>query len=147
MMTILLIVCTLGIIILGFAVMRHIDHFIAHGGIIDSPQGRANQGVLVYGAQGIADILQKHGVKYRVLAEPFFPDDGYYSSLFALSSNDDNNLIICHAANQADSGIYIVARCNAFLLREIYADAGANYILGADESIDTLLVELWGKDT
>lgn len=143
-MTILLIITTLGIILLGYAVMYRVDHFLEKGGIADSPQGRANQGLLVYGAPDIALKIQKSGIKCKALADPDFWEDGFYSALFALSEDDQKNLVMCKTAKDFDPGIYIVARCNTPELRGIFKAAGANHLLSAGESMDSLLAELCG---
>ncbi len=145
-MTVLLIVLILGMILFGYLVMCRLDNFLENGGILDSPKGRANQGVLVYGAPDIADKIHKLGTKCRTLMEPVFPDDGLYSALFALSADDRENLVICRAAKQTDSNIYIIARNNDPRLHEVFEAAGADHILYTGEPIDRLLTELWGID-
>jgi len=144
-MTALLIVSMLGVMVLGYAVMCRIDRFIEKGGIVDSFNGRINQGALIYGAPDVADKFWKSGIKCRVLTKPFFPEDGLYSAIFALSANDDENIIICNAAKHADPGIYIVARCNEPRLNEIFKSVGVKRILSANEPIDSFLAELGGN--
>ncbi|MEA4933787.1 MAG: NAD-binding protein [Lawsonibacter sp.] len=143
-MTFLLFITTLGVILLGYLVMCRLDNFLERGGILDSPQGRVNQGVLVYGAPDVAEKINRAGMKCRNLAALPFPEDGLYSALFALSGDDRGNLAICHAAKHADPGITIIARCSAPELRGVFETMGANRLLGTDESIDALLAELWG---
>lgn len=143
-MTVLLIITTLGIILLGYAVMYRIDHFMERGGFADSPQGRANQGLLIYGAPELVPRMQRAGVKCKALADPAFPDDGLYAALFALSEDDYKNLAVCKAAKDIDPGIYIVARCGAPELCVIFEITGADRLLGAGEPVDTLLAELCG---
>lgn len=143
-MTVLLVISMLGVAVLGYVVMYRIDRFIQRGGIIDGPQGRVHQGALVYGAPDIAERLQKTGIKCRNLTEPVYPEDGFYSALFALSPDDIENLVICRAAKQADPGIYIIARCNVPRLDGVFKDAGAKRVLRAGEPVDVLLAELGG---
>ncbi|MEA4816432.1 MAG: NAD-binding protein [Lachnospiraceae bacterium] len=143
-MAALLIVSMLCVAIFGYAIMCRIDRFVDRGGIIDSLQGRVNQGALVYGAPDVADKLQKFGIKCRALSEPSFPEDGFYSAIFALSANDDKNMVICNAAKRADPGIYIIARCNEPSFYEIFKSVGVKRILSANEPIDSLLAELGG---
>lgn len=143
-MTVLLIITTLGVILLGYLVMCRLDNFLEEGGILDSPQGRANQGVLVYGAPDVTEKINRAGMKCRNLTTPTFPEDGFYSALFALSGDDRGNLAICHAAKHTDPGITIIARCNAPELRDVFETMGANRLLGTGEPIDALLAELWG---
>ena len=143
-MTALLIVSMLGIALLGYAVMCRVDRFIESGGIVDSPQGRVNQGALIYGAPEIAQKIREMGIKCRVLSDPTFPEDGLYSALFALSASDDENLTLCRSAKNSDPGIYLIVRCNEIRLYEIFEVAGADRILGAGEPIDSLIAELWG---
>ncbi len=143
-MSVLLIFTTLGTFLLGYLVMYRLDLFFARSGFRDGPAGRINQGVLVYGAPDVAEKMKKSGIKCKVLMTLPFPEDGYYSAVFALSGDDDHNLAICHAARRADPGIYIIARCNAPALREIFQDTGAERLLGAGESVDVLLAEMRG---
>lgn len=145
-MTITLAITTIAVVLFGCFVMRRLDDFIERGGILDSPQGRANQGVLIYGAPDVAEKIHKTGMKYKIITVPDFPKDGLYSALFALSRNDRSNLSICYAAKHADPGITIIARCNAPELRGVFEIMGVSRLLGAEEAIDTLLVELWGAD-
>lgn len=87
-MTILLAVTTIELLVLGFFVMQRLDNFIERGGILDSPQGRANHGILLYGAPGVEEKIHKIGMKCKILTDPIFPEDGLYSALFALSQDD-----------------------------------------------------------
>lgn len=143
-MTILLTVATMGMLMLGYFVMRRLDNFIERGGILDSPQGRANQGVLIYGAPEVEEKIHKIGMKCKILTEPIFPADGPYAALFALSRDDRGNLALCHMARQADPGITIIARCGAPNLQGVFETMGVSRLLGADESVGPLLAELRG---
>lgn len=143
-MVILLAVTTVGIFMLGYCVMLRLDHFIEMGGFLDSPQGRANQGVLIYGAPKVEEAIYKIGMKCKILTEPIFPEDGLYSALFALSRDDRGNLAICHMAKQADPGITIIARCSTPNLLSVFETIGVSRLLGAEESVAPLLAELWG---
>lgn len=143
-MTILLAVTTVGILMLGYFVMQRLDHFIERGGILDSPEGRANQGVLIYGAPEVGKQIHRIGMKCKTLTDPIFPEDGLYSALFALSRDDRGNLALCHMARQADPGITIIARCSALNLQGVFETMGVSRLLGAEESVEPLLAELWG---
>lgn len=145
-MTVLLFITAIGVILIGYLAMCRLDHFLERGGILDSPQGRANQGVLVYGAPDVAEKIHKTGMKCKNLTALAFPEDGVYSALFALSSDDRGNLAICHAAKHADPEITIIARCSAPELRGVFEALGATRLLGTGEPIDALLAELWGAD-
>lgn len=143
-LTILIIITTAGVILLGYLVMCRLDHFIERGGILDSPQGRANQGVLIYGAPAVAEKLYKKGMRCRNLTTLVFPEDGFYSALFALSGDDQGNLEICRAAKRTDPSIYLVARCNLPELEEAFKSVGVNRVINAGETMDVLLAELGG---
>lgn len=143
-MTVLLIIASIGVILLGYLVMCRLDNFLERGGIPDSPKGRANQGVLVYGAPDVAEKINRSGMKCKNLTTLPFPEDGFYSALFALSGDDRGNLAICHAAKRADPGITIIARCSAPELRGVFETMGANRLLATGEPIDALLAELRG---
>lgn len=143
-MTILLAVATVGLLVLGFFVMRRLDDFIERGGILDSPQGRANQGILIYGAPGVEEKIHKIGMKCKILTEPIFPKDGLYSALFALSQDDKKNLSLCHVARQADPGITMIARCSTPNLQGVFKTLGVSRLLGPEESVGPLLAELGG---
>ncbi|KAF5031577.1 hypothetical protein DSECCO2_626290 [anaerobic digester metagenome] len=143
-MTVLLIITTVGVILLGYLVMCRLDNFLERGGILDSAQGRANQGILIYGAPDVAEKIQKIGMKSKNITTLSFPEDGFYSALIAISANDQDNLAICYAAKQADSGITIITRCNTPKLRNAFQAIGADRLLNANEPIDALLAELWG---
>lgn len=143
-MTILLAVTTVGLLTLGYFVMRRLDDFIERGGILDSPQGRVNQGILIYGAPEVEEKIHKIGMKCKILTDPVFPEDGLYSALFALSQDDRGNLALCHMARQADPGITIIARCSAPNLQGVFKTMGVSRLLGAGEPVDLLLAELGG---
>lgn len=141
-MTVLLIFTTLGTFMLGYLIMRRLDLFFERGGFLDGPKARINQGVLVYGAPDVAEKIRKTGMKCQVLTALPFPEDGFYSALFALSGDDSKNLALCHAAKRTDPGIYIIARCNASELRETFKATGVERLLEAGESVDALLTEI-----
>lgn len=143
-MTELLIISMLGMILLGYVIMCRIDRFIEKGGIIDSPQGRENQGTLVYGAPEAILKIQKAGMKCRTLMNPIFPEDGLYSAFFILSGDDQINLVLSRAAKKFDPGIFVIARCNDPKLIDIFGAAGADRVLRLDEPIDSLLAEIRG---
>lgn len=143
-MTVLLILATLGAFLLSYFIMRRLDSFFEKDNFPDGPQGRANQGVLVYGAPDIVEKMKKSGMKCSALTTLFFPEDGFYSALFAFSGDDLKNLEICHAAKYADPGIYIIVRCNTPDLRKVFEDAGADRLFSAGESVDVLLAEMRG---
>jgi len=141
----LLMIAALGMIALGYLVMSRIDRFIENGGFVDSQQGRANRGVLVYAAPEMVIQMQKAGMKCTAIDTPNFPEDGFYSAVFALSRNDRENLAICRAAKRFDLGIYMVARCSEPELYEAFEAAGIHRILNAGESAYSLLAELRGE--
>ncbi|HWP51890.1 MAG TPA: hypothetical protein VN626_09385 [Clostridia bacterium] len=145
-MTVLLAIAALGTFLIGYLAVRRLDLFLERGSFLDTPQGRANEGVLVYGAPDVVYKIKKSGLKCRTLLSPTFPADGFYSALFALSGDDNKNLAICRAAQCADPGIYIIARCNAPEMRIFFEATGARQLLEAGESLDILLAELWGVD-
>ncbi len=143
-MMVLLLIMTVGMILFGYLFMWRIDNFLGRGGIIDSPQGRTNRGVLLYGAPEVSRKITEAGIKCKTLTDLAFPEDEYYSALFALSWDDDKNLTICHAAKHADPGILVIARCNLPELSGVYEAAGVNKLLNAGEPIEELLTKLWG---
>ncbi|WP_312279533.1 NAD-binding protein [Oscillibacter sp.] len=143
-MTILLAATTVILLVLGFLVMRHLDEFIERGGILDSPQGRANQGILIYGAPEVEEKIHKIGMKCKILIDPIFPEDSLYSALVALSHDDCANLALCHMARQADPGIIIIARCSTPNLQSIFEAMGVSRLLSVEESVVPLLAELGG---
>lgn len=143
-MTILLAATTIGLLMLGYFVMRRLDNFIERGEILDSPQGRANQGILIYGAPEVEEKIYKIGMKCKILTDPIFPEDGLYSALFALSQDDRSNLALCHMARQADPGITMIARCSAPNLQGVFEAMGVSRLLGSEESVAPLLAELGG---
>ena len=143
-MAVLLGVVTLGAVLAGWLVMRRIDAFLDRGGILDSPQGRANRGVLVYGAPEAVSRLQRAGVRCAAIREEVFPEDGLYAALFALSADDGMNLSLIHSARRADPGIYVLARCNAPGLSPAYEAAGAARLIGPGEPVEALISELGG---
>lgn len=143
-MTILLAVTTVGLLVLGFFVMRRLDDFIERGGILDSPQGRANQGILIYGAPEVEEKIHRIGMKCKILIDPIFPEDSLYSALFALSQDDCANLALCQMAKQTDPGITMIARCSAPKLQGVFEAMGVSRLLGSEESVDPLLAELGG---
>ncbi len=144
-MTTVLIVSLLSISVLGFVVTNQVDRFLAKGGVSDSPPGRGNQGILLFGAPEVAMNMQKAGMKYRVISGLPIPEDGYYSALFALSNDDFGNLTVCRAAKCIDPGIYIVARCGVPELRDSFENAGVNRLLDSGEPADTLVAQIRGE--
>ena len=143
-MTVLLILATLGAFLLSYSIMRRLDLFFEKDNFLDGPQGRANQGILVYGAPDIVEKMKKSGMKCSPLTTLSIPEDGFYTALFAFSGDDLKNLEICHAAKDADPGIYIIVRCNTPDLCKVFEDAGADRLLSAGESVDVLLAEMRG---
>ncbi|WP_312938971.1 hypothetical protein [Oscillibacter sp.] len=145
-MTILLAATTVRLLVLGFFVIQRLNNFIERGGFLDSPQGRANQGILIYGAPEIEENIHKRGMKCRILTDPIFPEDSLYSALFALSQDDCANLALCHTARQADPGITMIARCSAPNLQDVFEALGVIRLLRAEESVSLLLAELGGVE-
>lgn len=143
-MTVLLILATLGAFLLSYFIMHRLDLFFEKDNFLDGMQGRANKGVLVYGAPDVVDKMKKSGLKCSALTTFSFPEDGFYSALFAFSGDDLKNLEICHAAKCADPGIYIIARCNTPDLCKVFDDVGVDRLLSAGESVDVLLAEMRG---
>jgi hypothetical protein len=142
--TLFVIAFSLGMLVLGYLVMRGIDGFLERGGIIDSPQGRAHRGALVYGPPGVIPQIERAGLPCKLLAEPSFPDEYRYAALFILSENDGANLALLLAAKRADPDIFVVARANARALYAAYGNAGANRVICEGESLESLLAELSG---
>ena len=141
----LLILSALGILVLGGFLMHRVDLFMTRGSVIESPKGRANRGVLVYGAADLVPRIRRAGVQCGELTDPMLPEDGSYVALFALSGDDGKNIALCRGAKHADPGIYVIARCCDPNLCDAYGDAGADRILMAGESVDALITELWGN--
>ncbi len=145
-MTALLIIGIVSFLGFVYFMMCCLDDFIERGGIIDSPQGRSNKGVVIYGSIDIVEKLKKIGINYCHLKDPVFPEDGFYLMIFVLSPDDGKNLSLCLDARHSDPDIYIVAQCNRPYLQNVFKDVGANYIINPDDSIDRILLEIWGND-
>lgn len=143
-MVLFVIAFSLGMLVLGYLVMRRIDSFLERGGIIDSPQGRAHRGVLVYGPPALIPKIERAGLPCKMLAEPSFPDEYRYAALFILSENDSANFALLVAAKRADPDIFVIVRANARELREAFGNAGANRVICEGESLESLLAELTG---
>lgn len=142
-MTGLLIISIIGTILFGYFIICRISKSIESGRFIDSPQGRANHGILVYGVADVAKKISEHGIKCQIVTDLVIPENGFFSALFALSANDMDNLMICCAAKKADPDIYIIAWCNDVQHDKIFIEVGASYVLSPHETIDGLLSELW----
>lgn len=143
-MMVLLSVATLGLIVFGYFVMCRLDSFIERGGFAGDTLGRANYGALVYGSPKAVASIQKAGIVCRQLEMPTFPDDGPYSAFFVLSQDDCENLALCYSAKRADSGIYVVARCNTPVLYRAFEAAKADRILASEEQVDALFADFGG---
>lgn len=144
-MTALLIIGIVSFLIFVYFMMCCLDDFIERGGIVDSPQGRFNHGVLIYGSIEIIEKLKIFGVNYRQLISPVFPEDGYYLMIFSMSPDDEKNLSLCLEARHSDPDIYIVAQCRSPYLYNAFKDVGADYIINSEDSIDRILSEIWGN--
>ncbi|MPM37539.1 hypothetical protein SDC9_84157 [bioreactor metagenome] len=144
-MTATLIISLFCISVFGYYVVAGVDRFLARGGIADSPQGRANKGILVYGSPQTAAGIQKAGMKYRVIESLPIPEDGNYSALFALSEDDFGNLAVCKAARRLDPGIYMVARCGTEELRSSFVETGVTLLLSQSEPVEPLLAGIIGE--
>jgi hypothetical protein len=144
-MSALLVITALGIIILGYLIMRRIDSFIADGGFIDSREGRRKMGVLIFGSHAAACAALNAGIQCTELVEPALPqNNGYYSAIFILSEHESENLALCRAAHQEDPDLCIIVRCADSRLKEVYTKLGACHVLSPDEPVEAMLSELWG---
>jgi hypothetical protein len=143
-MSVLLVITTLGIIFLGYLIMRRIDNFMAGGGFADSREGRRKMGVLVFGSHAAACAALDAGIQCTELTEPVLPqDNGYYSAIFILSEREPENLALCRAARREDPDILIIVRCADSCLKEVYTELGACHILTPDQPVEAMLSELW----
>jgi len=134
------------VLLLGFWLMKRIDDLMASGRIVDCEAARINCGALVYAAPEIHKYLCKAGIRCVTLTRPQYPDEGFYSALFALSESDLDNLALCRAAKEHDLGVYIVARCCDAALYGVYRDIGVDRILRAGEPEGAIAAELWGDE-
>ncbi len=141
----MLAVTALGIIILGYVMMRRIDNFIADGGFVDSREGRRRMGVLIFGSHAAVSAALNAGIQCTELTEPVLPqDNGYYSAILVLSEYESENLALCRAAHQEDPDICIIVRCADSRLKEVYTKLGACRIFTPGEPVETMLSQLWG---
>lgn len=141
----MLAVTALGIIILGYMIMRRIDNFITDGGFVDSREGRRKMGVLIFGSHAAACAALSAGIQCTELTEPALPQDNcYYSAILVLSERESENLALCRAARQEDPDICIIVRCADSRLKEVYAELGACHIFSPDEPVEAMLSQLWG---
>lgn len=144
-MSVLLVITALGILLLGYLIMRRIDNFIAGGGFVESWEGRKKMGVLIFGSHAAACAALNAGIQCTELTEPALPqDNGYYSAIFLLSEQESENLVLCRAVHREDPDLLIIVRCADTRLKEVYTKLGACHILSPDEPVEAMLSELWG---
>lgn len=149
-MTAILIVTTVGILLFGYYIAGRLDrvHKVQkHSGQPVSLKRRANRGILICGSKDLVLQLEKADVRCTETdgESALFPEDVCYSALFALSGDDRKNIRLCRMARNADSDIYILARCAQSGNRYFYEEAGADRILMPDESPQEALSGLFSQ--
>lgn len=140
-LTATLLISTLGVMLLGFVILRRMDAFFDSGGFLAPPGGGAEGGVLVCGSPSTVDRLEKLGVR---CAE--WTGEGAmerrWAAVLALWDSDEENLSLCRAARRSGAEVYIVARCHAPAQLEAFRSAGADRVLLTGETLSVVLAQL-----
>lgn len=115
-MNIALIVISLtGVFLYVFYLISKLDRFIENGGFSDIPQDYVLKDVLVLAdTERIPDIQAVEKKRVRLCeytCEPSMPEHAVFKSVYALSRNDMDNILLCAQAQKAYR-TFTVAMCN-----------------------------------
>lgn len=141
-MTVVLIISTLGVLLLGYLVMIRLDRFLSGTRETKLPPEKTRVTALVFG--GTAELyaqLEREGISYRKTSRPELPDFTAFSTFLALSNDDLDNLTACNRAKHAMPGISVIALCNDSMYMDMYYEtAGAGVLRGKPSASDIILV-------
>jgi hypothetical protein len=149
---IVLILCMLGVIALGYAIVGRIDKFLNNASIgvcSDADEYANNKSeVLIYPSEGLPSgllqLLLREGIGYCLITEPSMPDNSEFSALIAISGSDLDNLLLCSEAKYMRPATVLFARCNDSIYLSIFEKIGINRIFTGKLSADELLLSMKG---
>lgn len=148
LVTAVLILCILGVVLLGFAIVSKIDKFFDNINMEENRNEDVKNEVLIYPAEGIPNglgpLLHTEGITYLIIAKPYIPENTEFKTLIALSDCDLDNLLLCGEARHNYPGSFIIARCNDLLYLNIFENIGINHVLTGTLSASELLFALKG---
>lgn len=122
MNTILIVVSLVGIIIYGFYLMSRLDRFWENGGFSDVQPDYILKSVLILvDAEQMPLTKAVLKSKYECVHEPVVPQNTVFKSIYALSQNDMNNILLCAQAQKVDHP-FTVALCNNKQYLSVFQD-------------------------
>lgn len=157
-MTLIIIFSTIVFFIFGYVVMSNIDRFLDKNiqttedyfmdeGIIDKEEEQKN--ILIFGDNKISTLIKDYceaqNYVFKVIADIDNIDKRYkYLSLFALSNNDADNLMLSSIGHKVYSIPHIITLCNSRDNLKVYNEFNFEKVIMYDDEIDVIYNEVKG---
>lgn len=157
-MTLIIIFSTIVFFIFGYLVMSNIDRFLDKNvqtvedyfmdeGIIDNQE--EHKSILIFGDNKITSLIKDYcdsqNYVFRVIEDINNIDKRYkYLSLFALSNNDADNLMLSSIGLKVYSIPHIITLCNSRDNLKIYNEFNFEKVIMYDDEIDKIYNDVKG---
>lgn len=150
-MTLIIFVSTVAFILFGYFIMDRIDRFLKNNnnsvydnisqGLIDFDDEEGK--ILIFGDNELTNLIKEFcdakSYSYKDIVDINNLNYNYkYLSLFALSDNDTDNLLISSIANKVCSIPYTIAICNSRDNLKVYSQFHLEKVLLYDEQVDKM---------
>lgn len=150
-MTLIIFVSTVVFILFGYFIMDRIDRFLKYNnssnydniphGLIDFDD--EDEKILIFGDNELSHLIKEFcddkSYSYKDIVDINNLNYNYkYLSLFALSDNDTDNLIISSIGNKVCAIPYTIAICNSIDNLKVYNQFNLEKVLLRDEQIDRM---------
>lgn len=123
----------IGVILIGFVVMRHLDHSLDRMNVSQNTVLESGNTILVLSSDHDADewteVLSFFKVPFLMIHDPDLFDLRRFSVVLALSDKDLDNLLLCSKAKHENEEIFTVAKCNSYLYQTIFIQQGIDRIV------------------
>jgi hypothetical protein len=146
MKDIILALMTIATMLLGFLVMRRLDGYFQRRGTLGEAPVLSRAGILLFG-QGalivaLGALLQDKDIGYVALCGDHIPSGAAFTVAVALSDSDLDNLLFCANVRRHYAGVPVLARCNDYVYRDVYASVGAERVYDKNVRPEAILSEL-----
>lgn len=138
----------IALMILGYFLMDRIDMFFVKNTETIEKIPLDRRTILIYADYGsdeeLCQMFEKMLFSYYLIDDSNIPDNIEFSTFFALSHDDAENLFLCRQVRRKNNNTWVVARVNDYVYADIYRKVGVNKVITGNITQDRIVESLKG---
>jgi hypothetical protein len=147
-MEVMAVVSIIALMILGYFLMDRIDMFFVKNNEAIERRPVDRRTILIFADnesdEELCKLFESMKFSYYVTDDSKIPDKIEFSTFFALSDDDAENIFLCRQIRKKSKSTWVVARINDYVYADIYRKVGVNKVIAGDLTSERIVESLQG---